>query len=106
MAGRTVTVDMHDDELIPAWRTVIELAEAGISERWTLVGGLMVAAHARRAGVIMRRPTDDVDALVDYATDRSSLADARAALAGTGSSSAETSSTPIDFVTRTAGRSI
>ncbi|MFT4259603.1 hypothetical protein [Microbacterium sp.] len=69
MAGRTLTVDMADDHLIPAWRTVIELAESGVSEEWTLVGGLMVAAHARRAGVMMRRPTDDVDVLVDYVTD-------------------------------------
>ena len=81
MAGLTLTVDMQDDDLIPAWATVIELAETGIAVQWTLVGGLMVAAHARRAGVLMRRPTDDVDALVDYATNRSSLTEARAALA-------------------------
>ncbi len=31
MAGRTLTVDMADDDLIPAWRTVIELGESGIS---------------------------------------------------------------------------
>lgn len=80
MAGRSLTVDMEDDDLLPSWRTVVELAEAGASRDWTLVGGLMVAAHARRAGAMMRRPTDDVDALVDYATDRASLARARAAL--------------------------
>lgn len=80
MAGRTLTVDMADDDLIPAWRTVIELAESGASEEWTLVGGLMVAAHARRAGVVMRRPTDDVDVLVDYVANRSSLSQARTAL--------------------------
>lgn len=76
MAGRTLTVDMADDDLIPAWRTVIELAESGVSEEWTLVGGLMVAAHARRAGVVMRRSTDDVDVLVDYVANRSSLSQA------------------------------
>lgn len=80
MAGRTLTVEMGDDELIPAWKTVIELAEDGISADWTLIGGLMVAAHARRAGVVMRRPTDDVDALVNYLANRSSLVQARAAL--------------------------
>lgn len=84
MAGRTVVVDMHDDDLVPAWATVIELAQTGISLRWTLVGGLMVAAHARRAGILMRRPTDDVDALVDYRARRSSLTEARAALATIG----------------------
>ncbi len=84
MAGRALTVLMEDDDQIPAWRTVIELAESGISEHWTLVGGLMVAAHARRPGVVMRRPTDDVDALVDYAANQSSLTEARAALAKLG----------------------
>ncbi len=84
MAGRTLTVDMQDDDLVPAWATVIELAQTGIAAQWTLVGGLMVAAHARRAGVLMRRPTDDVDALVDYVTNRSSLTEARAALATIG----------------------
>ena len=80
MAGRTLAVDMQDDDRLPAWQTVIELAESGAASDWTLVGGLMVAAHARRAGVLMRRPTDDVDALVDYAANRASLIDARAAL--------------------------
>lgn len=84
MAGRALTVDMVDDDLIPAWQTVIELAAVGIAGRLTLVGGLMVAAHARRAGVLMRRPTDDVDVLVDYLGDRASLTDVRAALASIG----------------------
>lgn len=80
MAGRALTVDMADDDLIPAWQTVIELADTGVAGRLTLVGGLMVAAHARRSGVLMRRPTDDLDVLVDYFADRSSLNDVRAAL--------------------------
>lgn len=84
MAGRTLTVDMQDDDRLPAWQTVIELAESGAASDWTLVGGLMVAAHARRAGVLMRRPTDDVDALVDYAANQASLVDARVALARLG----------------------
>jgi hypothetical protein len=84
VAGRTVSVAMHDDDLIPAWRTVIELADSGFAGGWTLVGGLMVAAHARRAGVLMRRPTDDVDVLVDYRVNTSSLAEARGVLATLG----------------------
>lgn len=80
MAGRTLTVEMADDDLLPAWRTVVELSEAGVSAEWTLVGGLMVAAHARRARVVMRRPTDDVDVLVDYMTNRASLSQARVVL--------------------------
>lgn len=84
MAGRTLAVGMADDDAIPAWQTVIDLAKIGASAEWTLIGGLMVAAHARRAGVIMRRPTDDVDVLVDYAANRSSLSNARATLARLG----------------------
>ena len=84
MAGRTLTVTMADDDLIPAWQTVVELAQDGVSAEWTLVGGLMVYAHARRAGIVMRRPTDDVDVLVDYWTNRASLSQARTALGGIG----------------------
>lgn len=84
MAGLELTVDMGDDDLLPAWRTVIDVAGTGISENLTLVGGLMVAIHGSRAGVAMRRSTDDMDALVDYPADRSSLAGTRAALAQIG----------------------
>lgn len=56
---------MGDDDLLPAFRTVIEVAGAGIGGKLTLVGGLIVAVHARRAGVAMNRSTDDMDALVD-----------------------------------------
>lgn len=58
MAGRTLTVDMADDDLIPAWQTVIELAAIGIAERLTLVGGLMVADHlpSRMQPRLARRP--------------------------------------------------
>jgi hypothetical protein len=80
VAGRTLTVTMADDDLIPAWQTVIELARNGVSAGWTLVGGLMVYAHARRAGIVMNRPTDDVDVLVDYWANRASLSQAQSAL--------------------------
>lgn len=75
---------MQDDDLIPAWGTVIALSASGTATTWTLVGGLMVAAHARRAGVLMRRPTDDVDALVDYLANRSSLIQAQTTLSSMG----------------------
>lgn len=80
MAGQIIDVDMADDDLLPAWRTVIDLADSSVSKDWTLVGGLMVDAHARRANVVMPRPTEDVDALVDYATNRSSLIEAQRVL--------------------------
>ncbi|HOQ22348.1 MAG TPA: hypothetical protein PLN62_07970 [Microbacterium sp.] len=84
MAGRELTVDMRDDDLLPAWQTVIDVASTGIAGDLTLVGGLMVATHGRRAGVMMRRSTDDMDALVDYWADRSSLTAARVTLARIG----------------------
>jgi hypothetical protein len=73
MAGAELTVDMADDDLLPAWQTVVEVAGTRIAENLTLVGGLMVAVHARRADVVMRRPEADMDALVDYSTYPSSL---------------------------------
>ncbi len=84
MAGLALTVDMGDDDILPAWHTVIDVATTGVAEKLTLVGGLMVAVHARRAGVVMRRPTDDMDALVDYWADRGSLVDTRVALHSVG----------------------
>lgn len=80
MAGKTLGIDMSNENLLPAWRTVVDLASSGISENWTLIGGLMVNVHARRAGVFMSRPTDDVDVLADYAASRSSLSDSQVAL--------------------------
>ena len=47
------------------WPLVVEIADALPVGSWTLVGGLMVQLHARRAGVELVRPTGDVDALVD-----------------------------------------
>jgi hypothetical protein len=84
MAGLELTLDMGDDDLLPAWRTVIDVAGTGISRSLTLVGGLMVAAHGIRVGVVMRRYTDDMDALVDYWADRTSLTATRVALAKIG----------------------
>jgi hypothetical protein len=75
---------MGDEDLLPVWQTVIELGRTGITSRLTLIGGLMVAVHATRSGVLMRRPTDDVDALVDYLVDRQSLTEAWVALAAIG----------------------
>lgn len=84
MAGATLTVHMDDDDILPAWRTVIDVGSAGAAEGLTLVGGLMVAVHCRRAGVLMRRSTDDVDALVDFQADQGSLISISAALRALG----------------------
>lgn len=84
MAGAEISVHMDDDDMLPAFRTVIDVGGAGAAEGLTLVGGLMVAVHGRRAGVVMRRSTDDMDALVDFRADRGSLAAVAAALRGLG----------------------
>lgn len=84
MAGEERTVDMGNDDLLPAWQTAIDVASTGISASLTLIGGLMVAVHAAHAGVTMRRSTDDLDALVDYVANRGSLIAAKAALARVG----------------------
>ena len=70
MAGAEISVHMDDDDMLPAFQTVIDVGAAGAAGGLTLVGGLMVAVHARRAGVIMRRSTEDMEALVDFRTDR------------------------------------
>lgn len=80
MAEPINSIDLAGEGLLPAWRTVIELCGVPGAREWTLVGGLMVDIHARRANIWMARPTDDVDVLVDIASNRSSLAEARAIL--------------------------
>lgn len=75
---------MGDNDLIPAWATVIELASVDALKDWTLVGGLMVYVHAGRSGIHETRPTKDADFLVNYVGDPSSLVRARAELAKLG----------------------
>ncbi|MGB7964371.1 MAG: hypothetical protein WCF12_15625 [Propionicimonas sp.] len=47
------------------FESVDEIAHALAPERWILVGGLMVHAHARLAGITHPRPTDDADLVVE-----------------------------------------
>lgn len=51
MAGQTYTVNIGDDDLLPPWTTVFDVAEAIDVDEWALVGGLMVQLHARRASI-------------------------------------------------------
>ena len=53
---------------------------------------------------MMRRSTDDMDALVDYWADRSSLTAARVTLARIGFDLVESEQTPTDSCTATAAR--
>jgi hypothetical protein len=46
------------------WPNAIEVARVLPTERWTLVGGLMVQAHALAHGIDAIRPTDDLDLLL------------------------------------------
>lgn len=48
------------------WPRAFELAAELPSERWALVGGLMVQAHAMAHDVETARVTRDVDAAVDH----------------------------------------
>lgn len=46
------------------WPNLFELARVLPSDRWTLVGGVMVQGHALAHGVPITRPTDDLDVLL------------------------------------------
>lgn len=73
MAGRTHTLNLGDDEVLPAWETVIGLSDVMDTSELTIIGGLMVYLHATRAGITMGRSTDDADVLVNAVVDRGSL---------------------------------
>ena len=68
MAGSTHTVGV--DDRFPVWELLFEVAESVDSSSWVLVGGLMVHAHALRAGVDAPRPTSDVDSLINSGTNQ------------------------------------
>jgi len=59
---------------------VHEIANHLSPDRWMLVGGLMVHAHAQRAGIAHTRPTDDADLVVEVRA--GSYAQAAAVLRG------------------------
>ena len=48
----------------PPWPSLFELAGRLPERGWMLIGGLMVHAHARAAGIESIRPTHDVDVIV------------------------------------------
>lgn len=75
MAGKTYSINLGDDELLPAWQTVIDMSSVTATADLTIVGGLMTYLHAGRGGIEMPRSTDDADVLVDYYVNASSLSD-------------------------------
>jgi len=66
------------------WPRVFEIASALPVDRWVLVGGLMVQAHALVAGIETSRVTVDVDAAVRVEAGAFSYTEAAAALARLG----------------------
>jgi hypothetical protein len=46
------------------WPNAFEVARVFATTKWTLVGGLMVQAHALAHGVTLTRPTQDLDMLL------------------------------------------
>ncbi|ASN21747.1 hypothetical protein [Arthrobacter sp. YN] len=50
------------------WPQCVELARALPSNKWTLVGGLMVQLHSAAAGLPASRPTADVDIVLHIET--------------------------------------
>ena len=60
------------DEIVPAWKTVIDVAQATPKGSWLLVGGLMTQVHAGLHGY-SSRATEDVDVLVDIMANTSNI---------------------------------
>jgi hypothetical protein len=50
------------------WPQCVELARELPATKWTLVGGLMVQLHAAAAGLLVTRPTADVDIVLHVET--------------------------------------
>lgn len=65
MAGAKHLIVVPDDER--PWSLLFEIADVTTPGEWVLVGGLMVHAHALRAGITASRPTEDVDLLLNLA---------------------------------------
>lgn len=68
----------------PLWGSVAEIADVLPAEDWTLVGGLMVKAHAALAGLPTTRVTTDVDMVVHLETARGRAARVHRSLTGLG----------------------
>lgn len=64
-AARRLTLGADAD--FAPWSTVCDLAAVTAPDDWVLVGGLMVEAHVRAAGVTRSRATSDLDMIVDVA---------------------------------------
>lgn len=68
MAGQAHLIEV--DERAAEWALLLDVAQTVPSERWALVGGLMVHAHAIRAGITPPRHTSDLDVLINIGAAR------------------------------------
>jgi hypothetical protein len=80
----TIDVDAAPGGWRKPWPNVAELADHLPSERWTLIGGLMVQLHAVHHGIGIVRPTNDVDIVLHVETSRGVPAAAADALESLG----------------------
>jgi hypothetical protein len=57
-----IEVALDDEESRKLWRALGELADR-LPGEWVLIGGLMVQLHALEHGIVVVRPTRDIDVL-------------------------------------------
>ncbi len=80
MTRRNVSLTKPEFGWHRPWPNLFELAGVLSSEKWTLVGGLMVQAHALAHGITVIRPTDDLDVLLHIEVVTGVASDTHAAL--------------------------
>jgi len=66
------------------WPNAFEVAEHFDTSKWTLVGGLMVQAHAIGHAIAVTRPTADLDVLLHIEVDPNVASEAHRKLTGMG----------------------
>lgn len=64
----TWRVDAPQGGWPPPWPQLVEITTVIPHTQWTLVGGLMVQLHAAHAGMLLTRPTVDVDMILHIET--------------------------------------
>jgi hypothetical protein len=67
---RTVRLSAPSEGWMHPWPNAFELARDFPTSKWTLVGGVMVQAHAIAHGIPVSRPTDDLDLLLHIEVDQ------------------------------------
>lgn len=73
---RRVVLPMPTGGWMHPWPNAFELARVLPTSKWTLVGGVMVQAHALAHGLRVARPTDDLDLLLHVEVDEAVASEA------------------------------